>query len=104
MARQVKDDKTTWQPVNVSTLSPEQAKLYKVVRDAAEVNAKAYKALKAAEDACTLSILAGQTPPTGQMYKVAFRYGLAIALVPHEDAKAKAGTLSLADYLAANAA
>lgn len=99
-----KTDATVWQPVDPSSLTPEVAKLYKAVRDAAEAQAKTYKVMKAAEDACTKAILDGQVAPTGKMFKVAFRYGLAIALVDHETVKAKAGTLSLADYLAQQAA
>lgn len=97
--------KANWQAVDVASLTPEIAKLYAIVSQTAKANAIAYKAMKVAEENCTKAILAGQTAPEGKLFKVAFRYGLAIALVDAEtDKPARKGTLSLADYLKAQAA
>lgn len=104
MTKQTDTAKTVWQPVDPTTLPADHAKLYATVQAAMKANAIAYKALKTAEDACSAAILKGQVAPEGKEYKVAFRYGLAIAIVDTEAKTSRKGTLSLADWLKDQAA
>lgn len=91
------DAKTIWHNIDVSTLSPEQAKLYAILTDA---NDKAKEARKVFEAAFTK----GYSAPAGYKLAISHRFGLSVAVVKADGKGSSTSKGSLADYLKAQAA